>query len=70
MKKVLDEFIKNSQTDFSTLLDKRGLLAFFSFLSALQNWHKNSKFFKVAVLRSDSMKGNYGGLIFILKKKI
>ena len=27
-----------------------------SFLSALLNWHKNSNFFKLAVLRSDSMK--------------
>ena len=33
MKKLLDEFIKNYQTDFSTLLDKRGLFAFFSVFS-------------------------------------
>ena len=35
-----------------------------SFLSALLNWHKNSNFFKLAVLRSDSIKQNYGGPIF------
>ena len=37
-----------------------------SFLSALLNWRKNSNFFKLAVLRSDSMKRNYEGLIFNL----
>ena len=36
-----------------------------SFLSALLNWHKNSNFFKLAVLRRDSKKQNYGDIIFI-----
>ena len=35
-----------------------------SFLSALLKWRKNSDFFKLAVLLSDSMKRNYEGLNF------
>ena len=35
-----------------------------SILSALLNWPKNSNFFKLTVLRSDSMKRNYGRFIF------
>ena len=35
-----------------------------SFLSALLNWHNSSNLFKLDVLRSDSMKLNYKGLIF------
>ena len=32
--------------------------------SALLNWRKNSNFFKLAVLRSDSIKRNYGRFIY------
>ena len=35
-----------------------------SFLSALLNWHKNSNFFRLAVLRNHSMKRNWGGFNF------
>ena len=44
-----------------------------SFLSAMLNWRKNSNFFKLAVLQSNSLKRNYKGLIFtrwILKKLV
>ena len=40
------------------------------FLNALLNWRKNSNFFKLAVLQSDSMKRNYGQgekYLYILK---
>ena len=37
-----------------------------SFLSVLLNWRKNSNFFQLPVLGSDSMKRNYRGLIFTI----
>ena len=41
-------------------------MIFFSFLTPLLNWPKNSNFFKLVVLQSDSMKRNYKGFTFMI----